>query len=877
MCLLFLFVQYVYFQIIYPVYIAGTALHAGQVQQCLQWTKARQTVEISQKRIFDYFGQPKRPKIITEPQISQEDSSQLPGTSTAANAASGEIAVGEEDALPSPSGPGPGVSSTAPAGNVHPAAPAEPERPESETETISDDDDETRPANMDPAAPAEAPTAVVEAVEKSGISLTAFDEPFQPLNFNFPGRRFGNESFKRSFTPAWFKTWKWLHYVAESDSVLCFSCVKAVEKKLIRMDSLRGANTFVHGGFANWRKAKEKFKEHEKSWMHNHAVEKHVGLKQVPINALLSTAKQQQQQTARNVLELLFRTISFLGSKGVAFRGDTMRDGILYELMLERTFDKPDEHQWMLRRDNWMSNTVQNEIIQQFAHAIQRDIVSRAEGCNFYGLTADGTTDTSTTEQFSINLQFVDSDLQSHCLFLGFYNAHDSTGLTLFNCIKDVFLRLNIPIERVTGYCFDGASNMSGCFSGVQARMKEMNPQSLYVHCSNHSLDLVLQEVARDVSIVADTLNFVQSVAVVIRESSKRKQLYESLFGCDEVTQTILGLCPTRWCVRTTAIKRVSASYSALLATLDTLKDDKTVRGDARSKIGGLYKQALKRRTFFGILCCEKLFEPCEAVAKTLQSPKASALGALQCANSLKKRMESLKNDDVVKEMISKCSSQKGLETPADTAVPRVSKTPARYRQTKAPEALASNEPTAVWQRSFYEAVQLVLSELNRRFNQDSMQIAANRELAVMQAAAAEGSALDLGSLQLPREINTERLDLQLQMLGDLITTTICKTVQEVATRVSKLHPQTRALLSEAEKLMELCLSLPISVASSERTFSALRRLKTWLRSTMTQQRLTHLALMHVHPDILKKVDIHGLMRTFISTTSERRTTFGLL
>ena len=148
---------------------------------------------------------------------------------------------------------------------------------------------------------------------------------------------------------------------------------------------------------------------------------------------------------------------------------------------------------------------------------------------------------------------------------------------------------------------------------------------------------------------------------------------------------------------------------------------------------------------------------------------------------------------------------------------------------------------------------------------------------------AAEGNEFDLESLHLPREIDTERLDLQLKMLGDLMkesttpTTTTPKTVQEVATRVSKLLPQTRELLSEAEKRMELCLCLPISVASSERTFSALRRLKTWLRSTMTQERLTHLALMHVHPDILKKVDIHGLMRTFISTTSERKSTFGLL
>lgn len=58
---------------------------------------------------------------------------------------------------------------------------------------------------------------------------------------------------------------------------------------------------------------------------------------------------------------------------------------------------------------------------------------------------------------------------------------------------------------------------MSGCFSGVQARLKELNLHSLYVHCSNHSRDLILQEATREVSLVADTLNFVQGVSSVIR------------------------------------------------------------------------------------------------------------------------------------------------------------------------------------------------------------------------------------------------------------------------------------------------------------------------------------------------------------------------
>ncbi|XP_065653928.1 uncharacterized protein LOC136080769 isoform X2 [Hydra vulgaris] len=42
---------------------------------------------------------------------------------------------------------------------------------------------------------------------------------------------------------------------------------------------------------------------------------------------------------------------------------------------------------------------------------------------------------------------------------------------------------------------------------------------------------------------------------------------------------------------------------------------------------------------------------------------------------------------------------------------------------------------------------------------------------------------------------------------------------------------------------------LPISIASAERSFSSLRRLKDWLRSRMSQDRLNGLALLYVHRD----------------------------
>jgi len=43
--------------------------------------------------------------------------------------------------------------------------------------------------------------------------------------------------------------------------------------------------------------------------------------------------------------------------------------------------------------------------------------------------------------------------------------------------------------------------------------------------------------------------------------------------------------------------------------------------------------------------------------------------------------------------------------------------------------------------------------------------------------------------------------------------------------------------------------TLPVSTATSERSFSTMRRLKTYLRSSIGTQRMTGLALLSVHKD----------------------------
>ena len=80
-----------------------------------------------------------------------------------------------------------------------------------------------------------------------------------------------------------------------------------------------------------------------------------------------------------------------------------------------------------------------------------------------------------------------------------------------------------------------------------------------------------------------------------------------------------------------------------------------------------------------------------------------------------------------------------------------------------------------------------------------------------------------------------------------------------------------RLMVPEALKLIRLLLTLPASSATAERSFSALRRLKTWLRSTMTQPRLNAAAICHVHCERAAQVDAGRIAAAFVRLNSSRQ------
>ena len=62
-----------------------------------------------------------------------------------------------------------------------------------------------------------------------------------------------------------------------------------------------------------------------------------------------------------------------------------------------------------------------------------------------------------------------------------------------------------------------------------------------------------------------------------------------------------------------------------------------------------------------------------------------------------------------------------------------------------------------------------------------------------------------------------------------------------------------------------ILLTIPVTVASAERSFSKLKLIKSYIRSTMSQERLNGLAILSIEKHMLEQIDFNSLIINFLS------------
>lgn len=165
----------------------------------------------------------------------------------------------------------------------------------------------------------------------------------------------------------------------------------------------------------------------------------------------------------------------------------------------------------------------------------------------------------------------------------------------------------------------------------------------------------------------------------------------------------------------------------------------------------------------------------------------------------------------------------------------------------------------------YFEVLDLLTEEISSRFDQQSLALPIAVEELLMSALNSSKVVIpNIVSEAYSNDICITKIERQLAMLPDLLSAYKLSqnlkvlNVTSVRTLCEMLltTPLARDMFSEIDKLLRIYLTIPISTATSERSFSALRRIKTYLRSTMTEQRLNNVMICHVHKDTTSGLDL---------------------
>ena len=696
-------------------------------------------------------------------------------------------------------------------------------------------------------------------------------EPYQPKKSNFPVLSSGGQS--RRFQTGWYTKWPWLEWDDEMECAFCHPCRMATLLNFITF-SKKAEKAFTTAGFRNWKDATRIFRKHESSQAHKEAIMKWAHYtKSVSISAQLAKQVRDDQEKAQTCLLKMISSLQFIARQGLPSRGHQETEGNFLQLLQLRSEDCSLLKQWISQRQNWTSHDIQNELFEIMAHTVLRKITDSIRA-NRYSIMVDEATDVSFKEQVSICIRHVSSDMEIHEDCLGLYETGNTTAEVLTTIIKDVLCRCGLDLQDCRGQAYDGASNMSGRISGVQARISSEYPKAVYIHCFCHSLNLAVQDSSKSIISIRNALNVVQELSNLIKYSGKRKALLEKIrqdLCCDG--PSLRPLCVTRWTVKAKSFGSTLTNYEALLETLQEISSSPG-SFEVIAKAGGILSSLENFDVLFGITLGEKFFGLTDSLSSTLQGKTVTACDAKAAANVVCEKIVKLRTSaefDIFWDNATSMAATLGL---SDPSLPRVRRPPRRIDSGSSPTTFLS--PKDHFRKPYYEFLDTIKGEITKWFHQDNFRLYLMAEQLLLKAAST-GEVLEKNYSEACQhfsgDFDRSRLKNQLAVLHDVVGK-VNPTLQDIHKAILALNT-TLSLFSEVLRLLQMLYVIPATTATAERSFSSLRRLKTYLRNSMTSQRLNHMMILHIHKDLTDQLDLNKVAAEFVSRNERRQRCFG--
>ncbi len=628
-----------------------------------------------------------------------------------------------------------------------------------------------------------------------------------------------------------------LAYSISTDGLYCVPCT------LMRTDKV----TLVGIPLRDWSNATKVVQAHYETTAHKTAVKGAENLQHVHLKKQQSVLDQQtaadnhQKQISREAMNSICDNILYLARQGLAIRGDDDSKSNFSNLLeLQRKHDKSlDEHLKTAGKNaTGKSHRMQNDIIELLGGQVGSDVISRVKKAKWFSLLADESADISKIEQVALIFRYIRETLEGIEVredFLKFAPTASSKGEALTQLILDNLSAFGLDPDDMIGQGYDGGSNMSGKYSGVQARISSQYPRAQYVHCRTHNLNRAIIQACKVVPI-RNMYNILENVLFFLTVSPKRNAIYLSF---TDGKCKLRKFSPTRWSDHSDQTGTFIQQTPPICDTVTVLRsdDDSKVAGDATS-----YFYSIQSWDF--IIClhiAHDLMSHLNPVSVALQAEGMDLVRTAKRCNDVIAFMQSKRNDskESFAPIFKKAATYAEDHYDVSPSKPRTT-----GRQTQRANAPAET-PEEYWRVNAYiPFLDHLITELR-----DRMVLALPR----LKAEYLMPHRIQDLEPEIWDEIKAEyrglcpspsSLDAELEMwVDDLDTgrknpTDLCACVQETK------------FLPNLNTIFRVLLTMPVTTSTCERSFSTLRRIKDWLRNRMTDERLTSLSLLHIHKDI---------------------------
>ena len=323
----------------------------------------------------------------------------------------------------------------------------------------------------------------------------------------------------------------------------------------------------------------------------------------------------------------------------------------------------------------------------------------------------------------------------------------------------------------------------------------------------------------------------------------------------------------TRWASKATAVKALNSQIPQIRCVLKILTTN-DYSAETISTAKSIMDQ-INYKFICTLQIWDKILESVDKVNVALQSKTMTIDKASELIKGLTSQIQNIRETvDIVFEKAKRICEQCDIED----------NFPEKRRKRVKRHDLSENSDTGYeisQQQSFKiqinEAIDTIISELRWRFEklrdiQNSFGFLTLKHITTYSVEELKKHAADL-SIKYSADINGTEFWSEIETLKSQVEATTlfdkCECQSSMGLLKAIVELDLKEMFPNVVVAIKIFLTMPVTVASCERSFSKLKLIKTYLRLTMGQERLSGLAILSIERDIARLLSYENVIKDF--------------